>query len=108
MPVIHISDAPPGWKSDKDFVYIGRSRKGLEGIWGNPFILYDEFNRAAVLKQYINWLTLKIRNADIKDQYAPSSVAKLADKTLVCFCAPKACHGDVLQSIASILADYEV
>ncbi len=75
-------------------VYIGRP-----SIWGNPFPLpigrkaTDE-ERDQCLAKYEEWLNTR-----------PDLVAKikaeLKGKDLVCFCAPKKCHGDVLVRIAN-------
>ena len=70
-------------------VYIGRPSK-----WGNPFKLRHEDDRPAVLEQYRAWLM---------KQPALIEAAKreLRGKVLGCWCAPKACHGDVLAEIAN-------
>jgi len=70
-------------------VYIGRPTK-----WGNPFVVGKDGTREEVVEMYRAWLAGQ-----------PGLVAdarrELAGKNLVCFCAPKACHGDVLMEIAN-------
>ena len=70
-------------------VYIGRP-----SIWGNPFILGEDGDRSRVIYMYREW---------IREQ--PDLVEKarkeLAGKDLVCYCAPKQCHGDILLEIAN-------
>ena len=70
-------------------VYVGRPSP-----WGNPFILTAESQRAAVLAKYEAWLLAQ-----------PDLVARvkrqLRGKHLVCWCAPKACHADILMRIAN-------
>lgn len=65
-------------------VYIGRPSK-----WGNPFPLKSEGDRQKIIAAYRAW---------VKDEIAGGrlDVEELRGKVLGCFCAPKACHGDVL------------
>ena len=64
-------------------MYIGRGSQ-----WGNPFILGEHGNREEVIQQYEAW---------IKTQpHMMGALYQLKDKVLGCWCAPKACHGDVL------------
>lgn len=100
--VININNAPKGWETDPRYVYIGRPGHSLDGKWGNPFKMESEENRAEVLIKYTNWLV-----NEIKENYKFTwKIAKLADKTLVCFCAPKPCHGDILSAFAKTLDLY--
>lgn len=69
-------------------VYIGRPSK-----WGNPFILKDERDRVSVLEQYRKFLMGRPR-------LIVDARRELKGKRLGCFCAPKACHGDVLARVA--------
>jgi len=73
----------------KDAVYIGRPSK-----WGNPFIIGPDGDRTDVIEQYYAYImdTPKLYDAAKKE---------LRGKDLVCFCAPRACHGDVLLLIAN-------
>lgn len=70
-------------------VYIGRP-----GPWGNPFQLGADGDRDEVLTKYRAWLQ---RNPEIVEK----AKAELRDKVLGCWCAPKACHGDVLAEVAN-------
>lgn len=72
-----------------DAVYIGRPSQ-----WGNPFKIGKDGNRDEVVAKYADWLF---------DHPEIIAVAQreLAGKDLVCFCAPKSCHGDVLIKIAN-------
>lgn len=71
-----------------DAVYIGRP-----GKWGNPFQIGRDGTREEVIRKYIRF---------IKSQPHIITAAKneLRGKHLVCWCAPHACHGDVLLRIA--------
>jgi len=70
-------------------VYIGRPSP-----FGNPFKIGPDGDRATVIERYRAWLLSQ-----------PDLVARarreLAGKDLVCWCAPLACHGDVLIEIAN-------
>lgn len=73
----------------KDAIYIGRPSK-----WGNPFLLKDFKTREECVEAYKKWVyTQPNLIKQIKNE--------LKDKDLVCFCAPKMCHGDVLLEIAN-------
>lgn len=68
-------------------VYIGRPSK-----WGNPFEIGKDGNRDEVIAKYREWV-----------QHQPALMAALPElkgKKLACWCAPKACHGDVLSELA--------
>jgi len=64
-------------------VYIGRPSK-----WGNPFVIGKDGTREEVVEKYREWI---LQQPDLlKDLH------ELKDKVLACWCAPNACHGDVL------------
>jgi len=71
----------------KDAIYIGRPSK-----WGNPFKIGKHGNREEVIKKYRDWLTY------FQDDLP---LSELRGKDLVCWCAPKPCHGDVLLELAN-------
>ena len=93
--VIHIKDTPRQYKSDPDYVYIGRGSK-----WGNPYCIkgaHPEYpwipmSRNQVCDLYKEYLVLKPE--------LMAALHELKGKTLVCFCKPKACHGDILAEFA--------
>lgn len=80
---------PPG------AVYIGR---GHGSIWGNPFVIGADGTREEVIQKYAAW-------AFSTPELIVKAKEDLVGKDLVCFCAPKACHGDVLMAIANSPAD---
>lgn len=63
-------------------VYIGRG-----SAWGNPYVIGRDGDRAEVIAKFRVWA----KQAIGKEWLAP-----LVGKDLVCYCAPLACHGDVL------------
>lgn len=73
-------------------VYIGRGSK-----WGNPFVMKTEADRVSVCAQYEKWLDDQLHNGGI----TLTELAELDGKDLVCFCAPKQCHGHVLEDRAA-------
>lgn len=86
--VISKYKAPMGWEQDPNYVYIGRP-----GPWGNPFIIGRDGDRAQVIQKYEAWFEEEFCS-DIDRLHG--MITALKDKTLVCFCAPQACHGDVI------------
>ena len=68
-------------------VYIGRGSK-----WGNPFRIGPDGDRSAVIAKYERWLA---------DQHQLlRALDELRGRDLVCWCAPRACHGDIIRHIA--------
>lgn len=75
-------------KRERHHVYIGRPSK-----WGNPFVVGKDRTREQVIAQYERWLC---------DQPAlMAALPELRGKVLGCWCAPRACHGDVLVRLAT-------
>ena len=70
-------------------VYIGRP-----GPFGNPFTIGKDGTREEVVEKYAEWVLTQ-----------PELLAKirveLKEKVLGCWCAPKLCHGDILQELAN-------
>jgi hypothetical protein len=95
--IYELENRHPNWYNDSQYVYIGRPGFGRAGEWGNPFPLKDEKDRGACLKKYINWL-FRIWTLELG-----LKIKMLKGKTLVCFCSPKLCHGDILALLADIL-----
>jgi len=62
--------------------------------WGNPFAITATRSRKQAIEEFEKWL-----------QSRPALVAavkrELRGKDLLCWCAPLACHGDVLLRIAN-------
>jgi hypothetical protein len=69
-------------------VYIGRPSK-----WGNPFVIDRDGTRDDVIARYEAWL--------LEQPELLAALPELAGKTLGCWCAPHACHGDVLARLAN-------
>jgi hypothetical protein len=81
-------------KKEKYDIYIGRPSE-----WGNPFshrngtlAAYKVETREEAVAAYRQWILTK-----------PELLKRLPElkgKTLACWCAPLACHGDVLAELA--------
>ena len=72
----------------KDAVYVGRPSK-----WGNPFIVGRDGNREQVVEKFRQHFIDLFWREQIQEE--------LKGKDLVCWCAPKPCHADVLLKIAN-------
>lgn len=70
-------------------IYVGRPSK-----WGNPFTMKREADRPAVLAQFEQYVKEHPELVEAAKQELP-------DKDLICWCAPKACHGDLWLRIAN-------
>lgn len=75
-------------------VYIGRPSQ-----FGNPYRVMGEHTRAAVIEAFEE----RARRAIERNPKAAEAIKGLYGKTLGCWCAPKACHGDVLLKLAAEL-----
>ena len=95
--VINIRNAPLGWEKDPAFVYIGRAGRGFEGPWGNPHPVGSRCLRCAVV--HTRGEALERFKEDILKVPTDAFVV-LRGKTLVCFCKPLPCHGDILAEAA--------
>ena len=82
--VVHCKKAPYD-------VYIGRPSK-----WDNPFVIGKHGTRDEVIQRYREWL--------MSQPELLAEVKTLKGKVLGCYCAPAACHGDVLSELANLAA----
>lgn len=83
----HHKDAP------KDAIYIGRPSK-----WGNPFEIGKDGTRREVVEKYKQYAMSRL--LDEKDSFT-REIQELVGRDLVCWCAPLACHGDILLWLAN-------
>ena len=79
-------------RTDPYEVYIGRAGKGKDGYFGNPIVLSQGGDRAAVLVKFKEYFDARIKS-DV--EYA-QRVLSLRGEVCGCFCKPLACHGDVM------------
>lgn len=77
-----------------DSVYVGRPT-----VFGNPFRSGVDGTRSEVIQKYETWLLQQ-----------PELLAKvkteLRGKHLICWCAPKPCHAEILMLIANQEDDF--
>lgn len=85
----------------EDCVYIGR---GQNSIWGNPFKIGDpdpdpnrkeKMSRERVIELYRDWILST-------PSLAKQIPKQLRNKSLLCYCEPDDCHGDVLSELAEL------
>lgn len=77
-----------------DAVYIGRPSK-----WGNPWSHLP--HGSAIYKVDTREQAVEAFKGLIDDAYKREAQKELRGKDLVCWCAPLACHGDILLEIAN-------
>lgn len=69
-------------------VYIGRPSK-----WGNPFVIGKDGTRQEVIVKFERWI--------LGQPQLLAQLNEIKGRDLVCWCAPEACHGDVLAKLAN-------
>lgn len=72
-----------------DAVYIGRGSP-----YGNPFVIGKDGDRDEVCNKYEQYLLSN-------PQLLQAVKTNLRGRDVVCFCAPKRCHGDTLVRLAN-------
>lgn len=71
-------------------VYIGRGSK-----WGNPFKIGPDGTREQVISKYEEYI--------VNQPHLLDALHELKGKNLICYCAPKECHGHVLERLIELL-----
>lgn len=85
-------------------VTVDISRRGDTSL-GNPFVLVEAggtYTRDESVDAYERWLRAKLAARDTAVRADMNLLYRLAlggDLALVCFCAPKRCHGDVIRKL---------
>ena len=75
-------------KRERHHAYIGRPSK-----WGNPFVVGQHGGRGECIALYERWL--------LENEALMVAPYELRGLVLGCWCAPRACHGDVLVRLAN-------
>jgi len=83
-------------------VYVGRPmpRQRLPGSpLGNPFPV-PQFSRQEALERYEDWLDDQLtRDTPARREFERLvALARVGDVTLLCWCAPRACHADIIKA----------
>lgn len=89
-------------KKDDYDIYIGRGKcpkTGKYSQWKNPFVMGKDGNRKEVIEQYMSWF--------VTQEHLILDLPLLYNKILGCWCAPKACHGNYLSSMAYMVVTLE-
>lgn len=82
-------------RTDNAGEYIGRGSK-----WGNPFRIGPDGTREDVIAKYAAWLR--------RQPQLLRCIDELRGKDLVCYCAPLACHGDLLLYLANATREQRI
>jgi hypothetical protein len=81
-------------KRERHHVYIGRNPKRMApSKWGNAFVVGSDGARGECIALYENWLRQNDALLEALDE--------LRGLVLGCWCAPRACHGDLLLRLAN-------
>lgn len=89
---------------DPPYFYIGRPE-----VLGNPFEIGKHGTREEVISQYRKWIREKYYDLDGRVKDAVERLVRLHMRgesiTLVCWCAPAPCHGDIIKEFVEELAN---
>jgi hypothetical protein len=90
-------------QNEKYDIFIGRMHSGNEHF-GNPFIIGQDGQRQVVIEKFEEWLSGSAY-MDVEPErrkWIIANLSMLKGKRLGCFCAPKSCHGDILEEFAEM------
>ena len=92
--------------------YIGRPGRDMAGSpLANPYPITAHQGREVVLRKYRRWLWRKMQDGDGAVMAELHRLLDLARRpegvTLLCFCAPRPCHGDVIKAALEYLDGLE-
>jgi hypothetical protein len=99
-------------------IRIASKGQGLKGIYigrptplGNPFRLEKEDQREQVVAQYATWLREELKRGNQEVTLALNELYRRLKRqgsvTLICFCAPKRCHGEIIAEHLKKMAEEE-
>lgn len=91
---VRILNARKVGKKVEGAVYCGRP-----GRWGNPFVIGKDGSREEVIAKYRQWLLAR-------PELVEKARQELKGKDLICWCAPDACHAEVLAEVANAEEDH--
>ena len=98
--VANASDLDCDWDDDSDYVYIGRAadahmnntEPGERGWLGNPYKV-GRYDREDAIEKF----RLDFAHKVAENKKFHRAVVGIRGKTLVCWCKPDDCHGDVIR-----------
>ncbi len=94
--VINIRDNPR-WREEPNTIYIGRANRSYKlsrSVFANPFTITPTRERDEAIKAFARWVP-----TSYKVLSALRALPLDEDYTFACWCAPAACHGDVLVAL---------
>ena len=97
MSIYVVKSLRRGYKPTSTSILIDRRT-----IFGNPFVLYNESDREKVCSEHQHWLDMwldyhqEINIGKYSNKEVIENLHLLKNKDLLCWCAPKQCHGDYL------------
>jgi hypothetical protein len=98
--VLNFNDVKEHWNRKEqvwafpEMVYIGRTNKSKNlpaSIWANPFAISAKVPRDEALRRYRLYV--------LTSPELVAALPELIGKTKICWCAPEACHGHVLDEL---------
>lgn len=118
--VVNVRDLPgfgePGFLLPEGHAYIGRENPAHnlpESEWANPYRVKKESDREGVIERYRHELESALFDqpetpaAEKHQRELRGRLLALRGMTLVCWCAPRACHGHVLAELIERVAREE-
>jgi hypothetical protein len=92
---------------DRLQIKVARKGQGFKGVYvgrptplGNPFRLEKEDQREEVVARYATWLEEELRQGNREVAQALEELYRRLKRqgalTLLCFCAPRRCHAEVI------------
>lgn len=75
-------------------VYVGRGRAGRDAPFGNPVEVSEENPRGKAVLGYLDHLR---ENPDLVERIR----TEIAGRDVICWCAPRTCHGDIIRHVAA-------
>jgi hypothetical protein len=83
-------------------IYVGRRTPQFAGSpLANPYRIEHEVDRDVVIARYARWLDERLRAPESPQSRELNRLVRMAcvgDLALACWCAPKACHADVIKA----------
>ncbi|MFA5132527.1 MAG: DUF4326 domain-containing protein [Candidatus Paceibacterota bacterium] len=95
-------------KNDPTVIYVGRKMKDFGGsVLGNPYKINKQDNvldtgRDKVIRKYKMWLLERMKDKEsdqFKEMIRLKRLSEAGNLTLLCWCWPLHCHGDVIKEI---------
>lgn len=88
---------------DQRTVYIGRGNARIvQSPLANPFRLTATCSREQAIASYDEWLLQQLAarsSSVVNEMNRLYELARTGGLTLACYCAPLACHGDVIKRL---------